>query len=155
MAKKTAATRGVVDAAALAAADLDSLGLRFALVGGLAVGARSEPRFTRDVDFVVAVDRDDEAEKVVYALSRHGYSVDAVIEHRSARRLATARLRHRSQPRIFTAGVPSSSVCADGSEQVVPKRPERGSGGWSAEGVGQAIETAVHAVQDCFGGVVL
>ena len=47
-------TRGVVDAAALAAAQLDELGARFALIGGLAVGARAEPRYPRDVDLAVA-----------------------------------------------------------------------------------------------------
>ncbi len=34
----------------------------FALVGGLAVSARSEPRFTRDIDLAVAVDGDQQAE---------------------------------------------------------------------------------------------
>ena len=30
-------------------------GVGFALVGGLAVSARTEPRFTRDLDFAIAV----------------------------------------------------------------------------------------------------
>ena len=34
----------------------------FALIGGLAVSARSEPRFTRDADFAVSVGSDAEAE---------------------------------------------------------------------------------------------
>jgi hypothetical protein len=42
-------------------ADLDSLQQRFALVGGFAVSARTEPRFTRDVDIVVAVSDDERA----------------------------------------------------------------------------------------------
>ena len=37
---------------------------RLALVGGLAVSARAEPRFTRDVDLAVAVVSDDEAERL-------------------------------------------------------------------------------------------
>lgn len=37
------------------AKDLTGLRQRWALVGGFAVSARSEPRFTRDVDIVVAV----------------------------------------------------------------------------------------------------
>ena len=40
---------------------------RLALVGGLAVSARAEPRFTRDVDFAVAVGSDKEAEQLILA----------------------------------------------------------------------------------------
>ncbi len=35
----------------------------FALVGGLAVSARTEPRFTRDADLAVALTSDAEAER--------------------------------------------------------------------------------------------
>ncbi|HEY7363147.1 MAG TPA: hypothetical protein VIE37_03490, partial [Methylomirabilota bacterium] len=38
-----------------AAGDLQALGRGWAVVGALAVSARTEPRFTRDVDLVVAV----------------------------------------------------------------------------------------------------
>jgi len=41
-----------------AALDLTALQLRWAVVGGLAVSARTEPRFTRDVDLVIAVSDD-------------------------------------------------------------------------------------------------
>jgi len=54
MAKKPT-TRGVVDAAALAASQLAELDARFAVIGGLAVGARGEPRYTRDVDLAIGV----------------------------------------------------------------------------------------------------
>ena len=47
-------------------------GVRFALIGGLAVSARTEPRFTRDADLAVAVTSDAEAE------APH-YEVDAVV----------------------------------------------------------------------------
>jgi predicted nucleotidyltransferase len=74
-----------------AALDLADLSLRWALVGGLAVSARTEPRFTRDVDLVIAVgDRD--AEQAVHALQRRGYHVQALVEQEAAGRLATARL---------------------------------------------------------------
>ena len=42
--------------------DLDRLGLKWALIGGLAVAVRAEPRFTRDVDLAVTVADDREAE---------------------------------------------------------------------------------------------
>ncbi len=41
---------------------LGRLGLRWALIGGLAVAVRAEPRFTRDVDLAVAVADDRELE---------------------------------------------------------------------------------------------
>ena len=91
----------MIDAAARAASDLDELGVAAALVGGLAVGARAEPRFTRDVDIVVAVEDDEQAERLVHALSGRGYSIDTVIEQAKTGRLATARLRHRSSPQVF------------------------------------------------------
>lgn len=74
-------------------ADLSASRVRFALVGGLAVSSRTEPRFTRDVDLAVAVDDDREAESLVNGLLRCGYSVLATLEQTSARRLATVRLR--------------------------------------------------------------
>lgn len=64
-----------------------------ALVGGLAVSARAEPRFTRDVDFAVAVDSDAQAERVIFALQQRGFLVAAVIEQTTTQRLATVRMR--------------------------------------------------------------
>ena len=37
------------------ATDLTRSGVDFALIGGLAVSVRTEPRFTRDADFAVSV----------------------------------------------------------------------------------------------------
>jgi hypothetical protein len=45
-------------------ADLASRGQGWALVGGFAVSARAEPRFTRDVDVAVAVPDDGAAEEI-------------------------------------------------------------------------------------------
>ena len=80
-----------------AALDLSDLRLRWALVGGLAVSARTEPRFTRDVDLVIAVPGDRDAEQAVHALQRRGYRVNALVEPEAAGRLATARLVPRTQ----------------------------------------------------------
>lgn len=104
MAKKKSETRasGSVNAAvARAAADLTELGAHFALVGGLAVSAWGEPRYTRDVDLAVGVARDDEAERLVHALAIRGYEVLTIIEQTKTKRLATARLRHREDPSVF------------------------------------------------------
>ena len=49
-------------------AELSLVGARFAVVGGLAASARGEARFTRDIDIVVAVSTDEQAEAVVFHL---------------------------------------------------------------------------------------
>ena len=59
---------------------LEGLGVGHALVGGFAVSARAEPRFTRDVDLAVAVENDDAAEEVVRSLVERGYQVLAAVE---------------------------------------------------------------------------
>ena len=87
--------------AARAAEDLERLGADVALIGGLAIGARGEPRYTRDVDIAVAVARDEEAERLIHGLTAKGYRVDTIIEQTRTGRLATARLQHRAAPRVY------------------------------------------------------
>jgi hypothetical protein len=70
--------------------ELTAVGAEFALVGGIAISTRTEPRFTRDIDLAIRVDDDSAAEALVADL---GYAVVATAEHRALRRLATARLR--------------------------------------------------------------
>ena len=74
------------------AGDLDSLGFGWALIGGLAVSARSQPRFTADVDLAVAVSDDDDAEGLIRELRRRGWQVEALVERESVGRLAAVRL---------------------------------------------------------------
>ena len=62
-------------------------------MGGLALAARVEPRFTRDVDVVVAVGSDDAAETLVFELGARGYKVGAIVEQEAVGRLSTARLQ--------------------------------------------------------------
>jgi hypothetical protein len=73
-------------------ADLRDLGRRFALVGGLAVSARTEPRLTRDADLAVLVADDQDAETLVRDLQPRGWRVVAAIEQNVAGRLAAVRL---------------------------------------------------------------
>ncbi|MBO0839680.1 MAG: nucleotidyl transferase AbiEii/AbiGii toxin family protein [Sciscionella sp.] len=61
-------------------------------MGGFAVSARAEPRFTRDVDVAVAVADDSEAELLVRDLLGAGYHLSASVEQEATGRLATARL---------------------------------------------------------------
>jgi len=71
---------------------LRTTGKAFALVGGLAVSVRAEVRFTRDVDWVVAVVDDLESEALVFTLRQQGYTPVASVEHDARARLATVRL---------------------------------------------------------------
>ncbi len=80
------------DALASIAPALRKLKAKFALVGGLAVSARTEPRFTRDIDLAVAVPGDREAEALVRALRADGYHSVAHLEQEATSRLAAVRL---------------------------------------------------------------
>ena len=82
----------LADALRLATDELRAKGASFALIGGLAVSVRTEPRFTRDVDLAVAVASDGEAEALVHSLLTGGWHVLAQIEQDGTSRLATTRL---------------------------------------------------------------
>ncbi|MCF7838745.1 MAG: nucleotidyl transferase AbiEii/AbiGii toxin family protein [Candidatus Marinimicrobia bacterium] len=77
---------------ALAGRQFAALGQPWALVGGLAVSVRCEPRFTRDVDIAVAVSSDAQAEALVNAFVAGGFRVQSVVEQTARHRLATVRL---------------------------------------------------------------
>jgi Nucleotidyl transferase AbiEii toxin, Type IV TA system len=79
------------------AGDLHAAGKRWALIGGLAVSARAEPRTTRDVDLAVSVAGDVEAEALVYVLQGAGYRVLAALEQTTLHRLSTVRLSPRPE----------------------------------------------------------
>lgn len=55
-----------------AIADLQECGAEFAVVGGLAVGVHSEPRFTSDVDLAVLPEDDRSAEQLTVAMFQRG-----------------------------------------------------------------------------------
>jgi predicted nucleotidyltransferase len=87
------------------AGELSRLQRGIALVGGLAVSARAEPRLTRDVDLAVAVVDDADAETLIRQLAAAGYSAVAVVEQETVKRLASVRLA--------TAAEGSSGIVAD------------------------------------------
>ncbi|MCA8977298.1 MAG: hypothetical protein KDC98_21430 [Planctomycetes bacterium] len=109
------------------AADLASLNARHAVVGGHAVSARTEPRFTRDLDLAVAVEGDREAEALIGGMIARGYRVVALLEQETTGRIATVRLEHGSLPGVIvdllfaTAGIESELVAAASPLQVLGK----------------------------------
>lgn len=84
--------RTVREALLCALDDLGGLNHAFAIVGGLAVSARCEPRLTRDVDIAMAVSDDRDAE-IVLRLQSRGYRVVTTLEQDLTHRLATVRLQ--------------------------------------------------------------
>jgi len=97
--------------------DLSVRGQGFALVGGIAVSVRAEPRLTRDLDLAVAVANDGEAEALIHALVNDGYRVIAIVEQEATSRLATARL---VSPGESTTGVVADLLFASvGIEQTI------------------------------------
>ncbi|MEP7010105.1 MAG: hypothetical protein ABJC13_07265 [Acidobacteriota bacterium] len=74
---------------------MKALGVRWALVGGVAINVYVEPRTTHDLDLVIAVQGDSVAESLIRSLRNRGYSDNpqgALLEQTDVGRLATARL---------------------------------------------------------------
>lgn len=104
----------------------------FALVGGLAVSVRAEPRFTRDADLAVAVASDTEAEALIHGLRARGYLIEAVVEQEAAGRLATVRLAQSSLLPVpvidllfASSGIEPEIVAHAESIEVLPGLPIR------------------------------
>lgn len=110
--------------ASAAAARLRTLGLRHALVGGLAVSVRTEPRFTRDVDLVVAVGDDTAAEQVIRSFIDAGLRVDSVVEQDDTGRLAMVLLQESDGQPIdllfASSGIESEIIEAASPVELVP-----------------------------------
>lgn len=108
-----------------AANDLDGVGARWAMIGGLAVAARSIPRFTKDVDFVVAVADDAAAESVIHHLGARGYTPQGIVEHEYLERLSTVRLiadpLNVAVDLLFaSSGIEAEIVAAATSIEILP-----------------------------------
>ncbi len=99
-------------------------GVGVALVGGFAVSVRTEPRFTRDVDLVVAVRDDAGAEAFIGALIAEGHELLATVEQEAVGRLATARLRSRDGSLVdllfASSGIEQEIVAAADELEVLP-----------------------------------
>ena len=110
------------------AAALDQRRIPWALVGGLAVSIRAEPRFTRDIDVAVAVNDDAAAEALVADLTAGGFALLLSLEQRALGRLATVRLLPPGEPRegvvvdlLFASTGIEPDICRDAeSIEIVP-----------------------------------
>jgi hypothetical protein len=71
---------------------LEESNAQWALVGGLAVSVRVEPRFTRDIDLAVAVADDERAESLIREFAAAGFRLVMSLEQEALGRLATVRL---------------------------------------------------------------
>jgi predicted nucleotidyltransferase len=107
-------------------ADLAAHDAEFALVGGLAVSARAEPRLTRDVDLAISVPDDAAAEALVIDLVAARYRVDATVEQTKTGRLATVRLVPPGDPGLVvdllfaSCGIESEIVDAAQRIEILP-----------------------------------
>ncbi len=107
-------------------ADLVQARVSFALIGGLAVSARTEPRFTRDADLAVALDSDSEAQSLVHRLRLLGYGIGSLVE--AVGRLATVRLTRSPAPQapvvdllFASSGIESEVVAAAEPIEILPR----------------------------------
>lgn len=99
-------------------AELGEAGVPCALIGGLAVSARAEPRTTRDVDVAVSADSDAAAEQLIFHLQSRGYVVGMLLEQENTGRIATVRLTRDSERSVYidllfaSSGIESEIVAA-------------------------------------------
>jgi hypothetical protein len=109
-----------------AVADLNALKIKWALVGGLAVSVRSIPRFTKDLDFAVAVAGDTEAEDVVHRLGGRGYRAVELLEQEYVERMSGVRLERGGSDVVVdllfaSSGIESEVVAAATRLEVLPQ----------------------------------
>lgn len=83
------------------AAHLNKLGVKYAVVGGIAVSFRSVVRTTNDLDLAVIVNDDAEAESIVRTLIRLGYRAELLLESDVSGRLATIRMISTGEREVF------------------------------------------------------
>jgi len=71
---------------------LSALSQGWALVGGLAISTRCEPRFTSDLDLALSVASDEQAELLTFKLIRRGAQMSFLLNQDERGRLSMVRL---------------------------------------------------------------
>lgn len=107
---------------------IESQGRRCALVGGVAVSLWTRERFTKDIDFAVAVSSDSEAESLALVFQQAGYPLAQVFEHKTKGLLSTLRFLvpgGRSEPELdllfATSGIEREVVDAAEKLELLPR----------------------------------
>lgn len=59
---------------------LADLELSWALIGGLAISAQTDPRFTEDIDISLFLPTDNEVERLIFTLQRKGWRAETILE---------------------------------------------------------------------------
>jgi hypothetical protein len=93
---------------------------------GLAISIRSVPRFTKDLDFTIAVANDSEAEDVVRRLRGRGCLPVEVLEQEYVERLSGVRLEHGGSDVIAdllfaSSGIESEVVASATRLEALPQ----------------------------------
>ncbi|MEM8961634.1 MAG: nucleotidyl transferase AbiEii/AbiGii toxin family protein [Acidobacteriota bacterium] len=108
-------------------ADFDALERPWALVGGLAVSLRAEPRTTQDIDIAVAADSDDVADIVRFLWRARGYQLTGAVEHGQTGHVSTVRFRSPQRAGgalvdvlMASSGIESEIVAASELLEVLP-----------------------------------
>jgi predicted nucleotidyltransferase len=97
---------------------LDELSIRYAVVGGLAVGVWSTPRATRDVDLYAELD-DDNRDPLRAALARRGFEVPGMNEELARFGVFRSKLiRERVFLDIFDAVGPLGAAILERRKQI-------------------------------------
>lgn len=101
---------------------LQAAGVGWCLIGGLAVGVRADPRFTRDLDIAVATADDQASERLIFELQGAGYRILAILEQQASGRLATVRL---APPEATEPVIIDILFASSGIEASIVGRAER------------------------------
>lgn len=78
-------------------AALENVSARYCVVGGIARGYLAEARSTKDVDFAVSTESEDEVDRLLWSLQSSGFVVREIFQKNDGR-VATARLTWRHLP---------------------------------------------------------
>jgi hypothetical protein len=109
-----------------AVTDLNAVKARWVLVGGLAVSARTVPRFTKDLDFAIAVATDREAEEIVHRMRSRDYDPVEVLEQDYMERLSGVRLARKGSDVLVdllfaSSGIENEVVASADRLEVLPR----------------------------------
>ncbi len=77
------------------------MGVKYAVVGGIAVSFRSVVRMTNDLDLAIVAKDDAEAESIVRSLIASGYRAEVLLEGDDSGRLATVRMISVGEREVF------------------------------------------------------